>query len=148
MATIRCNHCDTVFDSQKTVSGTVVVEQHAASDCPGCGGQAHQARALLPHHRVIDAEYRAIPDPGVAYVPPVPLAAETYAKMQELITKLQGQIAEQDKRQLDIQRSLENLAKQPLRPSLAGAVVEPPAVGEAHLAEALKTTEAPAAPAK
>src|SRR5713226_7924649 len=124
MSTHRCNHCDFVYDSQKPTSGTVLVDNHAASDCPQCGGQAHQARALLPHHKIVDHEYRAIPDPKVLYVPPLPMASETYQQVQELISKLQGQLAAESKRGDEMQRSLDKLAAMPLRPSPAAVVVE------------------------
>src|SRR5258708_24086135 len=146
MSEIRCNNCDTVFDTQKPISGTIIRENHGASDCPNCGGEAHRSRALLPHYKVVDETGRAIPDPKVAYVAPVPMASETYAQVQELISKLQGQLEAEKKRSDEMERSLNNLAKMLLRPSVASAVVEPPAVGPAHLAEAVKTVESPATP--
>lgn len=141
MATHRCNHCDIVYDSQKPTTGTIVRENHASSDCPGCGGHAHNSRALMPHHMVVDKSHRAIPDPSVRHIPALPMATEDHARVQELIAKLQSQLAEQDKRQAEMERSMQRLAQMPTRETLASKIVEPPAVGEAHFAEASKTVE-------
>jgi hypothetical protein len=146
MATHRCNYCDQTYDTQKVQSGTVVLDSHAASDCPGCAGRQHQSRAMMPHALVIDDEYRAIPDPAVKHIPAVPLATEDYARMQDLVARLQQQLDDQARHQVEIDRSMQRLASLPLRPTVASAVVEPPAVGEPHLAEAVKTVEAAPAP--
>lgn len=141
MATHRCNHCDQVYDSQKPTTATILREQHASSDCPCCKGQAHQSRALMPHHLVADKFGRAIPDPSVRHIPALPMATEDHARVQELIAKLQSQLDEQAKRQEEIDRSMQRLAQMPNRPTLASAIVEPEPVGEKHFEVASRTVE-------
>lgn len=95
----------------------------------------------MPHHKVVDHEYRAIPDKNVRHVPALPMATEDHAKVQELIARLQSQLDAQAKHQQEIDRSMLRLAQLPTRQTVASAVVEPEAVGEAHFAEASKTVE-------
>jgi hypothetical protein len=124
MATHRCNNCDLVFDTQKPTSGAVVLESHGASDCPGCGGEAHKSRSLLPHHKLVDEQYRAIPDPRVIYVTPLPMAAGNNALIQELFNKLQQQLDAEKRRGDEMQKAMDRLASLPLRNTPASAVVE------------------------